>query len=87
MHGADEKTFSDFLNSFREQTAEQGEVLLGMDKHGAQKTPLCQLFMSLFHIQPLCTPSRCTIAKQAKRTSVVTNHGSTLKRMMAAAWV
>jgi hypothetical protein len=57
---ADEGVILDYLHSFREDTAAVGEVLLGMDRHGSQKTPLVREFMSYMEIFPLYTPPECT---------------------------
>jgi hypothetical protein len=64
-----------YLMDFREQTIHQGEVMLGMDNHGAQQTELCRAFMDMMDIQPVWTPANCTDC-----TSPVDHHvGQTLK--------
>jgi hypothetical protein len=78
---ADERIMVQYLLDFRAQTvaAGQGEVLLGMDKHGSQCTPLCKTMMELLHIKPLYTPSQCT-----DHTSPVDHHvAMTLKKLVA----
>jgi hypothetical protein len=57
---ADERVSMDWLMSFREQTLDQGEVLLGMDGHGAQTTQMCMDFMEMTGIQVAKTPANCT---------------------------
>ncbi len=57
---ADERISMDWLMRFREQTLDQGEVLLGMDGHGAQTTAMCMDFMKAVGIQPAKTPANCT---------------------------
>ena len=57
---ADERAGLDYFLSFREQTLELGEVLLGMDRHSAQYTKACQGFMELMEIFALYTPADCT---------------------------
>jgi hypothetical protein len=47
----DEKIMMAYFADFREATLGLGEVLLGMDNHGAQKTPLCRDFMKIMGIQ------------------------------------
>ena len=37
-----------------------GEVLLGRDNHGSQRTPACETFMELFRIVAAFTPANCT---------------------------
>ena len=49
-----------YLETFRESTLHQGEVLLGMDNHGAQSTALCREFMAHMGIVPAYTPANCT---------------------------
>jgi hypothetical protein len=48
------------LEYFREQTLDQGEVLLGMDGHGAQTTERCMAFMREMGIVCAKTPPNCT---------------------------
>ena len=55
-----ERIAMEYLESFREQTLEDGEVLLGMDNHSSQATPTCRAFMELIQIVPAFTPSNCT---------------------------
>jgi hypothetical protein len=50
----------EWLEYFREATLDQGEVLLGMDNHSSQRTPLCEAFMDLMNIVPAYTPANCT---------------------------
>ena len=59
---ADERIMQDYLINFRHTLASAGfgEVLLGMDNHGAQQTPWCRAFMEHFHIVPAFTPANCT---------------------------
>jgi hypothetical protein len=57
---ADERISLDYLLSFRKQTVELGEVLLGMDRHGAQFTDACKAFMEVMEMFPLYTPADCT---------------------------
>ena len=57
---ADEKICIEFLEDFREQTLDIGEVLLGCDNHGSQQTPACRAFMQLMDIVPAWTPADCT---------------------------
>jgi hypothetical protein len=57
---ADEGVILDYLQDFREDTQHLGEVLLGMDRHGSQKTPLVREFMEYMDIFPLYTPPECT---------------------------
>ena len=57
---ADEGVILDYLQDFRADTADVGEALLGMDRHGSQKTPLVREFMSYMEIFPLYTPPECT---------------------------
>ena len=56
----DEKVMMAYFVDFREATLGLGEVLLGMDNHGAQKTPLCRDFMKTTGIQCAFTPADCT---------------------------
>ena len=48
------------LIDFRAQTLSLGEVLLGMDGHKAQISPLCRAFMDHFGIRYAVTPPNCT---------------------------
>ena len=57
---ADEGIMIDYLVTFREATMSRGEVLLGMDNHGAQRTVACELFMEYFQIVCAFTPANCT---------------------------
>ena len=57
---ADERVAMQYLETFRESTLHQGEVLLGMDNHGAQSTALCREFMAHMGIVPAYTPANCT---------------------------
>lgn len=57
---ADEGVILDYMVDFRTDTKELGEVILGMDRHGSQKTPLVRAFMSWVGIFPLYTPPECT---------------------------
>jgi len=57
---ADEGVILDYMHDFREDTEGLGEVILGMDRHGSQKTPLVREFMSWVGIFPLYTPPECT---------------------------
>jgi len=50
----------EWMERFRAQTLGKGEVLLGMDNHGPQKTPLVRAFMSAMGIVPAYTPADCT---------------------------
>ena len=76
---ADESIMLDYFRDFRLDTINDGEVLLGMDRHGSQKTTACRAFMALTHIVPAFTPPNCTDC-----TSPVDHHiGQTLKTMIA----
>jgi hypothetical protein len=76
---ADEKIMMASMLDFREATIDLGEVLLGMDNHGSQATPLCREFMTLMGIQPAYTPPDCTDV-----VSPVDHHvGQTLKLKIA----
>ena len=57
---ANECVILDYLMDFREATMHLGEVLLGMDNHGSQRTPACETFMELFRIVAAFTPANCT---------------------------
>ena len=57
---ADEGVVLDYLNDFRKDTKHLGEVMLGMDNHGSQQTPLCRAFMEYLRIVPVYTPANCT---------------------------
>lgn len=57
---ADEGICIQYLTDFRRDTIELGEVLLGMDRHTAQSTMLCQCFMEKFGIVQAYTPPNCT---------------------------
>ena len=57
---ADESIMVRSLAHFREQTINDGEVLLIMDNHGSQKTPYCRSFMEAMYIIPAYTPPNCT---------------------------
>ena len=58
---ANESIILDYLVDFREATMHLGEVLLGMDNHGPQRTPACETFiMELFRIVAAFTPANCT---------------------------
>ena len=57
---ADERTTLQFLQRFRSQTKDLGEVLLGMDNYSAQQTPTCRLVMEYLDIVPVFTPPDCT---------------------------
>ena len=75
---ADETYTLAYLESFRRATSHLGEVMLGMDRHGSQKTPVCLAFMKAFHIVPVFTPPNCTDC-----TSPVDRHvGQALKLKM-----
>ena len=75
----DEKIMMAYFADFREATLGLGEVLLGMDNHGAQKTPLCREFMKTMGIQCAFTPADCTDV-----VSPVDHHvGQTLKLKIA----
>lgn len=72
---ADEIYMQKWFMAFRESTLDLGEVMLGMDRHGSQKTPLCMAFMKSFGIVPVFTPPNCTDC-----VSPVDHHiGKTLK--------
>ena len=76
---ADENIMMDYFRDFRRDTAHLGEVLLGMDRHGSQKTPLCRAFLELMHIVPAFTPANCTDC-----TSPVDHHvGKAIKDIIA----
>ena len=76
---ADEDYMLQWFERFREQTLDLGEVLLGMDGHGSQKTPLCMAFMQAMSIIPAFTPANCTDC-----VSPVDSHvGQTLKLKIA----
>ena len=75
---ADEGIMLDYLADFREATMHLGEVLLGMDNHGSQRTPNCEIFMELYHIHAAYTPANCTDC-----CSPVDHHvGKTLKELI-----
>lgn len=57
---ADEGVILDYLQDFRRDTKDLGEVMLGMDNHGSQQTPLCRTFMDYLNIVPVYTPANCT---------------------------
>ena len=79
---ADQSIMVAYLIDFRRQTlaAGHGEVLLGMDKHGSQSTPLCKALMELLHIKAIYTPSQCT-----DHTSPVDHHVTQkLKKLVEA---
>ena len=57
---ADEEVIFDYLMDFREQTMDKGEVVLFMDNHGSQRTPLVQLTMEALDIKPIFFPANCT---------------------------
>lgn len=57
---ADENICIQYLRAFRGQVADRGEVMLGMDNHGSQRTELCRKFMEHFMIVPAYTPATCT---------------------------
>ena len=76
---ADENYMIEWFERFRTQTLDLGEVLLGMDGHGSQKTPLCMTFMQTMGIIPAFTPANCTDC-----VSPVDSHvGQTLKQKIA----
>lgn len=76
---ADEDYMLEWFERFREQTLDLGEVLLGMDGHGSQKTPMCMAFMQAMGIIPAFTPADCTDC-----VSPVDSHvGQTLKLKIA----
>ena len=56
----DEPSFIKSLADFRRATLEDGEVLLGMDRHGPQRTPYSRAFMRKMHIFCMFTPANCT---------------------------
>jgi hypothetical protein len=56
----DEVIAMEWLEYFRKATLDQGEVLLGMDNHSSQRTPMCESFMDLMQIVPAYTPANCT---------------------------
>lgn len=78
---ADERICMDYLRYFREATARLnlGEVLLGMDNHGSQATPLCRSFMKNMGIVPAYTPANCTDCI----SPVDANIGVTIKNIIA----
>ena len=57
---ADEPVCMAYFQDFRADTAELGEVLLGMDNHKSQKTVIQQAWMREMHIFPLYIPANCT---------------------------
>lgn len=74
----DERVFVQSLADFREATLADGEVLLGMDRHGPQRTNYCRAFMRRMRIVYMFTPSLCT-----DRISPVDHHVAlTLKTLM-----
>ena len=76
---ADERIMLLWFRDFREQVLTSGEVLLGMDNHGSQATPLCKAFMEHFNIVPAYTPANCTDC-----ISPVDHHvGQTIKQIIA----
>ena len=83
---ADERIMKVWLEDFREETLDRGEVLLGMDNHTAQATPWCRLFMHTMGIVSAFTPANCTDC-----TSPVDRHvGQTIKlktRKMYNLWM
>jgi hypothetical protein len=57
---ADEGVMLDYFHDFRRDTADLGEVMLGMDNHGSQQTNLCRTLMEYLYIVPVYTPANCT---------------------------
>lgn len=49
-----------YLHSIRGETLELGEILLGMDNHKSQQTPLCRAYMEAMDMVPIYTPENCT---------------------------
>ena len=77
---ADEDICLEYLQDFRADTIHLGEVLLGMDRHSAQSTFLCEGFMERYGIVPAYTPANCTDV-----VSPVDHHvGAGIKRKMYA---
>ena len=57
---ADEVVMLEYLKDLRADTADQAEILLGMDNHGSQRTFLCAALMEYLSIVPAYTPANCT---------------------------
>ena len=57
---ADEGICIDFIRDFRRQTLDKGDVVLVMDQHSSQHTPLAQAVMTFRDIRPVFTPANCT---------------------------
>jgi hypothetical protein len=90
---ADERISMQYLETFRQATIDQGEVLLGMDNHGAQSTPLCREFMAQMGIVPAYTPANCTdcvspvdknVAETLKKIIQKIQHGARHVRQVRA---
>ena len=77
---ADERIMTDYILDFREATLDQGEVLLGMDGHGAQITPLCRKLYEHLGIFEVITPANCTDCI----SPVDKNVGQSLKQKIGA---
>ena len=57
---SDSRVSWDYLMAFRKQTLHLGEVMLGMDNHGSQISPIHRKFMELMDVVPVMTPANCT---------------------------
>ena len=57
---ADERIMTKYIMDFRESTLDQGKVMLGMDGHGSQITPLCRMMYRHLGIFEIITPPNCT---------------------------
>lgn len=79
---ADERISLLWLEYFREQTLDLGEVLLGADNHAPQSTPACRAFMKMFDIVPAWTPTECTDVV----SPVDKNVGKYFQTRMAQKW-
>ena len=57
---ADEELCIDFIKDFRGRTLDKGDVVLVMDQHSSQHTPLAKTIMHFLDILPIFTPANCT---------------------------
>ena len=57
---ADEEIMIDYMLDFRKDTIAQGEVLLGMDNHGSQRTMVVETLNELLEVIPAYTPANST---------------------------
>jgi hypothetical protein len=82
---ADEEVSLSWLDEFHKDTEHLGEVLLGMDNHGAQQTDVFRARMKKYNVVPAYTPAECTDivspsdhhvgARLKKYISVLYHHG------------